>query len=205
MAQVAPSAAEQKAYRGLFAAAAKNDTNAIRSLLARKADPNSRDAYGRTPAMVAAHLSNDRALTALLRGGTDPNLLDSDRYDIITIAAVNNDAAIVRLAIANGGKATNTTSRYDGTALIAAAHLGNVDAVRELIKGKPRLDHVNNLGWTALLEAVILGDGGPRHQDVVRQLLNAGADRTIADRSGLTPLDHAKQRGYAAMITMLNN
>ncbi len=112
--------------------------------------------------MVAAHFSNDAAALALLRGGADPNLLDEDRYDIITIAAVNNDAAMVRLALANGGKATNVTSRWDGTALIAAAHLGNVEAIQELLRGRPPLNHINNLGWTALLEAVILGDGRGR-------------------------------------------
>ncbi len=205
-AQVAPSPAERSAYRGLFAAAARNDARTIAALLTAKRtpkyNPNARDPRGRTPLMVAAHFSNDRAALALLRGGADPNLLDADRYDMITIASVTNDAAMVRLAIANGGKATNITSRWDGTALIAAAHLGNVEAIRELLRGGPPLDHINNLGWTALLEAVILGDGGERHQAVVRMLLDAGADQRIADRNGDTPLDHATTRGYTAMVQL---
>lgn len=203
-AQLTPSKEEQAAYRGLFAAAARNDTAAIATLLKRKADPNARDAHGRTPAMVAAHLSNDRAALALLRGGADRNLLDADRYDIITIAAVANDAAMVRLAAREGGRASNVTSRWDGTALIAASHLGNVEAVRELLRAHAPLDHINNLGWTALLEAVILGDGGPRHQEVVRMLVAAGADKTIADRAGTTPLGHARARGYTAIVKLLS-
>ncbi len=57
-------------------------------------------------------------------------------------------------------------------------------------------DHVNKLGWTALLEAVILGDGGKTHTEIVRLLVEAGANPNIADRDGVTPLAHAKKRGY---------
>ena len=202
-AQVAPTDAERKAYRGLFAAAAQGDAAAISLLLRRRVDVNAHDGHGRTPLMVAVYNSHDRAAVALLRGGADPNLLDADRYDVVTIAAVANDAAMIRLVLGRGARATNITSPYDGTALIAAAHLGNVAAVRELIHGGAPLNHVNNLGWTALLEAVILGDGGTHHQQVVRLLLDAGADRTVADRGGMTPLDHARARRYDTIVKLL--
>ena len=78
-------------------------------------------------------------------------------------------------------------SVYDGTALITGAHLGHHEVVRRLIAGGAPLDHVNNLGWTALIEAVVLGDGGPDHVETVRALVKAGADRTIADRDGGDP------------------
>ncbi len=65
------------------------------------------------------------------------------------------------------------------------------------------LDHVNNLGWTALIEAVILGDGGKRHVETVRALLAAGANRNLADTQGVTPLRHARARGYTAMVALL--
>jgi uncharacterized protein len=103
-----------------------------------------------------------------------------------------------------GASAKQTTSRYDGTALIAAAHLGHDGVVRQLIRAGAPLDHVNNLHWTALIEAVVLGDGGPRHQAVVRDLLAAGADRRLTDREGRTALDLARSRGYAAMERLLS-
>ena len=85
----------------------------------------------------------------------------------------------------------------------AAAHLGHVEVVRRLIAAGAPLDHVNNLGWTALMEAVVLGDGGPNHRQVVRLLVEAGADRSIADRDGVTPLAHARARGYTEIASLL--
>ena len=70
--------------------------------------------------------------------------------------------------------------------LIAAAHRGHVDVVRTLIAAKAPLNHVNNLGWTALLEAVVLGNGGADHTAVVEALVKAGADVTVPDRHGTT-------------------
>ena len=107
------------------------------------------------------------------------------------------------LAIALGNDPGLTTSPYDGTALIAAAHLGHVEVVRRLIAAGAPLDHVNNLHWTAVIESVILGDGGENHQAVLDALLSAGSDRTLADRDGITPLQHAETRGYVEMAKRL--
>jgi uncharacterized protein len=203
LAQMPPTAAERQRYTGLHAAAARGDTAEIERLLARGADPNARDDHGRTPLHVAAFGSHYDAARALVRGGADPNAFDVQRYDIVTIAAVQDDLRMVTLALSLGTSARNVTSPYDGTALIAAAHLGHAGVVRELIKAEAPLDHVNNLGWTALIEAVILGDGGPRHVETVRALVEAGADVNIPDRQGTTPLAHARERRYAEMITIL--
>ncbi len=95
------------------------------------------------------------------------------------------------------------TSPYEGTALIAAAHLGHVEVVRALIDGKAPLDHVNNLGWTALIEAIVLGDGGPRHVSIVLALIDAGADLNLPDGNGNTPLALAQQHGHQAIVDIL--
>lgn len=100
------------------------------------------------------------------------------------------------------GRGAGRPGRYDAVT-IAAAHLGHDGIVRQLIRAGAPLDHVNNLHWTALIEAVVLGDGGPRHQVVVRDLLAAGADRRLTDRDGRTALDLARTRGYAAMLRLL--
>jgi ankyrin repeat protein len=202
-AQTAPSAAEVAAYDGLHRGAHLGDVEAIRSLVAAGADLEQRDGNGRTPAHVAAFASNDAALEALAAAGADMNALDDQVYDVLTIAAVANDPDMVSLALRLGNRPDLTTSVYDGTALIAAAHLGHQEVIRRLIAGGAPLDHVNNLGWTALIEAVILGDGGPDHIETVRALVMAGADRSIADREGMTPLQHAEARGFEAIATIL--
>ena len=202
-AQVPPSATELASYSGLFAAAHKGDIVEINRLVRSGADLQQTDGRGRTAMHVAAFASHDDVVTALAEAGADPNRLENDRYDIITIAAVANDADMVRTAIRAGGNAKNITSIYDGTALIAAAHLGNWESVQVLIEAGAPLDHVNNLGWTALIEAVVLGDGGPRHVKTARLLVKAGADRSITDRNGKTPLQLARERGYPEMIRVL--
>ena len=202
-AQVPPTAAEAAAYAGLHAAAWRGDAVAIGRAIGSSALLEARDAHGRTPLHVATFARRRDAIAALLAAGADPGALDADRYDAVTIAAVADDTETLALLLARGASARLVTSRWDGTALIAAAHLGHADVVRMLIAAGAPLDHVNNLHWTALIEAVVLGDGGARHQAVVKALLDAGADRGITDREGRTALRLARERGYAAMVRML--
>ena len=202
-AQVPPTAAERAAYTGLFAAAAQGDIAQAERLASSGARVDERDGRGRTPLHVAAYLQQRDTMRALVRAGADPNALDRDRYDVVTIAAVADDVATLATAFDIGCSAANVTSPYDGTALIAAAHLGHDAVVRMLIRAKAPLDHVNNLGWTAVIESIVLGDGGPRHQATLQALIDAGANLNIADRSGATPLALARSRGYQAMVEML--
>lgn len=202
-AQTPPDAAEVARYQGLHAAAARGDAVEIATLLAGGARPDERDGHGRSPLHVAAFGSHDGAVRALIRGGADPLALEHQRYDAITIAAVADDAELVRLLVSLGGDPRAVTSPYDGTALIAAAHLGHVEVVRALIAAGAPLEHVNNLGWTALIESIILGDGGRRHTETLRLLVEAGADVGRADREGTSPLALVRSRGYAEMATIL--
>jgi uncharacterized protein len=203
VAQVAPSAAEEATYKGLFAAAARGDAALITRLAAESQAVDARDTYGRTPLHVAAFHARHDAMRALVKAGADPNALESDRYDIVTIAALADDAPTLRVALQIGCRPGNVTSRYDGTALIAASHLGNVDVVPELVRARAPLDHVNNLGWTAVIESIVLGDGGPRHTATLALLIDGGADIAIADRAGATPLALARARGYTNMVRLL--
>jgi len=204
-AQTPPTPTELSAYRGLHAAAAQGSIDDIQRLVQAGADLNARDGNGRTPLHVAAFQGHGAAVRELIAIGADPALFDNQRYDAVTIAAVRDDVPTLKALLAAGASAKLVTSVYDGTALIAAAHLGHDVIVRELIRAGAPLDHVNNLGWTALIEAVILGDGGTRHTQTVRALLEAGADPRISDRNGSTPLQLAQARGYAGMVSLLDN
>jgi uncharacterized protein len=203
VAQTPPSPAEAARYTGLHAAAAQGDAVRIAQLLAGGANPNSRDGHGRTPLHVATFAKRREAVRALAQGGADLGALENDRYDAVTIAAVADDEATLALLLELGASAKLTTSRYDGTALIAAAHLGHDGVVRQLIQAGAPLDHVNNLHWTALIEAIVLGQGGPRHVATLQALVEAGASTQLADREGRTPLALARGRGYEPMVQIL--
>ncbi len=202
-AQVGPTPSEAAAYRGLHAAAQKGDLAQIQKLAGAKSDVNVRDGNGRTPLHVATFARQREAIRALAKAGADLNLLEHDRYDAVTIASVADDEETLRTLLALGASARQVTSRYDGTALIAAAHLGHDGVVRQLIAAGAPLDHVNNLHWTAVIESIVLGNGGPRHQSTLKALIDAGANLQLADRQGQTPLQLARARGYREMVAML--
>ena len=205
LAQTAPTAEEIRIYAGLHEAAAKGDVADIEKLVKEGERINIQDARSRTPLHVAVYLKRHDAARLLLKLGANPNALEIDRYDIVTIAAVANDLQMLKIALDGGASTRNVTSRYDGTALIAAAHLGHADVVKMLIAAKAPLNHVNNLGWTALMESIVLGNGGKNHTDTLRALVDAGADVNIADRRGTTPLQHARRRGYVNMAKILED
>ena len=202
-AQVPPTASEAAAYQGLHAAAHRGDMDAIARPATQPAALQARDSAGRTPLHVATFARQHQAVRALMQAGADHAALEQGRYDAVTIAAVADDEETLRVLLALGASAKLTTSRYDGTALIAAAHLGHDGVVRQLIKAGAPLDHVNNLHWTAVIEAIVLGDGGARHQATLKALLDAGASTQLSDRSGATPLQLARARGYGVMVQML--
>jgi hypothetical protein len=205
-AQVAPSRNEIAGCTGLHAAGWRGDASAIAAAAGRGAGPaafDARDGRGRTPLHVATFARQRAAVRALLEAGADPAALENDRYDAVTIAAVAGDEETLAVLLAGGASAKLITSRCDGTALIAAAHLGHAGVLRQLIQAGAPLGHVNNLHWTALIESIVLGDGGPRHQATLKALLDAGASTKLADRNGATPLQLARQRAFDAMVKLL--
>jgi ankyrin repeat protein len=186
----------------LHAAAAANDAGAIRKLAAAGAPVEARDKARRTALLIATRANAVEAVAALIDAGADVNAKDNIRDTPFLYAGAEGRLEILRLCLKAGANLKDT-NRYGGTALIPAAHHGHPETVRELLKTDIAIDHVNRLGWTALLEIIILSDGGPTHQDILGQLIAAGADVNLADGEGVAPLAHAKNRGYSDMIRML--
>ena len=191
--------------KNIIQAAERGDTPAVLQLLQQGADINARDERGRTPVLAATHGNRVDTVRALIRAGADINLQDNLKDNVFLYAGAEGLLDILKLAI-DARANTKITNRFGGTALIPAAERGHVEIVTELIQRTDvDINHVNNLGWTALLEAIILGDGGPRRTEVVRLLVEAGANVNLADGKGVTPLTHARQHGYQQIISILQN
>ncbi|MFZ1753288.1 MAG: ankyrin repeat domain-containing protein [Caldilineaceae bacterium] len=187
----------------LLQAAAVGDTAAVQQLLQAGADINAQDDLGRTPVMAATHGNHSETVQALIQAGADIDRQDNRLDNPFLYAGAEGLMEILRLTIAAGAD-TTLTNRYGGTALIPAAERGHVAIVAELLAHTDvDIDHINNLGWTALLEAIVLSDGGERHQQIVQMLVNAGADISIADKDGVTPLAHAQARGFGNIQAIL--
>lgn len=202
-AQAPPTAADIESYTGLHAAVVAGGTSEIEREVQEGADVNARDVFGRTPLMVATYRRDVAVARALVGFGANVNALEYQSYDAITIAAVQNDVEMLDLLIEAGGNTRAITSPYGGTALIAAAHLGHVEAVKTLAAARAPLDHVNRLGMTALIEAIVLGDGGARHQSVVAALIDAGADVNLANNLGTRPYALATDKGFTDIARIL--
>jgi uncharacterized protein len=203
LAQIAPSEAELRIYAGLHAAAAEGDAAAIERLIAAGEKPNLEDSCSRTPLHVAAFFGQHEAARTLIRLGANPNARERQRFDVLTIAAVAGDLEMVDILLAAGADPRAIVGPYDSTALIDAAHLGLVAIVERLIAARAPLDHFNAFGFTALIEAVVLGNGSAAHGSVVAALARAGADVDLTDRQGMTALAHAEARGYRDMARVL--
>ena len=198
-AQAPPNKSEIREYKGLFASTIKGDLAETQRLLASGADPKITDDQGRTPLHLAFHRREREIARALAKGGVDPRATDNRGYDILGIAVVRDDPEMVALALELGADPKAVTGSYGGTVLNAAAQLGHDGVVAALIKAGAPLDTVNKAGWTALIEAIVLGEGTPRHLAAVQALLAAGANPNLADRNGNSPLTLAKKRGYTAI------
>ena len=187
----------------LHEAASDGDLASIRRLIAEGADLDARDGAGRTPVMAATVARQPRRSGSCLR----PAPTSTSATTASTTRSCTPGPRASSTSCGSPTRLERTRRSRTGTAaspLIPASERGHVEVVRYLLdETDVDVDHVNNLGWTALLEAVILGDGGPAHQAIVRLLLDAGADPELADRDGVTPLAHARARGQAEVAAIL--
>ncbi|MET8824466.1 ankyrin repeat domain-containing protein [Streptomyces sp. NPDC004610] len=191
------------ADRALLEAAASGDTDAVRAALAAGADVEARDEHRRTPLLLASLADHVPAAEVLVAAGADPDAQDDRDDSAWLVTGVTGSVRMMR-ALLPAGPDLTLRNRFGGISLIPASERGHVGYVRALLSETGiAVDHVNRLGWTALLEAVILGDGGPAHQEIVGLLLAAGATPDLPDGDGVTPLEHAERRGFTEIAGLL--
>ncbi|MGM3275730.1 ankyrin repeat domain-containing protein [Ralstonia sp. 24A2] len=188
--------------RDLITAAQTGNTMVIQALLADGASLKARDADGRTALIAAVTAHQGASARLLIQAGADVNVQDNAQNSAFLLAASQGDAETVRLALSHGANLRATNAEGD-TALIPAARRGYVEVVSELAKAGLPPDATNNLGLTALIEAVAMGDGSDKYEKIVQLLLDAGADPNLPDRAGVTPMRHARQRGFHGIGALL--
>ena len=195
---------KQVANRRLLAAAQRGDARAAALAVRAGAHLETRDQRGRTPLLLAVTEERLAVARLLVHLGANPDALDDQHDTSWLVTGVTGSVDMLEVLLP-AGPDLKIRNRFGGTSLIPASERGHVAYVRRVVRTDIEINHVNNLGWTALLEAVILGDGSRRYQQIVSTLLDAGADPKIADRQGVTALQHAEQRGQRAVARILRD
>lgn len=178
------------------------ETKTVAGLIARHADLEARNERQQTPLLIATHANNVEIARLLIEVGADVNAKDDMQDSAYLHAGASGFNEILKLTLVHGAD-LKSYNRYGGTALIPACERGHVETVTIMIASGVEIDHVNKLGWTGLLEAIILSDGGPAHQEIVKLLIEAGANVNLADFDSVTSLQHAQSRGYTIIAGML--
>lgn len=187
----------------LIQAAERKETETIKRLIEEGVDINTKDSEGRTATMIATYHNDVDTAKALIKAGADVNIQDNMKNNPFLYAGAEGYVEILKLTIEAGADPT-ITNRYGGTALIPASEHGYVDVIKELLtKTDIDVNHVNDLGWTALMEAIVLNNGGERQQQAIQLLIDHGADVNIPDRNNVTPLQHARENGFKEIEQIL--
>jgi ankyrin repeat protein len=177
--------------------------DAISTALAAGADIDATDTHGRTAILIAAKAARLDVVRQLADAGADIDKQDRIRLNPLLWGCMSGDLDLVRLMVESGADLERRT-RFDGAPIHPAAEKGFVEIVRYLAEQTDcNLNHTNLCGWTPLLEAIILRDGGPAQQEIVAVLIGAGADPTMVDQWGTSPLQHAEEKGFTELAEIL--
>lgn len=187
----------------LLKAAAAGDLDEVRKQLGEGVPIDATDVRRRTPVLLAAMNGHHDVVRHLVAAGADIDKQDETSFNVFLYGCISNDIELVRIAL-DAGADLELLTRFGGNGLTPAAEKGHLDIVRELLTTTDiNVNLTNGVGWTALIEAIILGDGGPTQQEVVSLLLAHGASPHLTDKWGATPLDLARGKGYAAIAELL--
>lgn len=184
-------------------AAESGDLAQLQVLLATGVDINATNRQGRTAITLASLKQHYDCVEYLIASGADINRQDQTCFNPFLLACLNNDLHLLRIVL-KAHPDLNCLSRFGGVGLTPACEKGHIDIVRELLLHTGiNVNHTNFVGWTPLLEAIILNDGGSTQQEIVRLLLEHGANPHMTDKYGKTPLTLAREKGYTDIAQLL--
>lgn len=180
-----------------------NNLEGVRALITKGVVIDAPNAKGETPLLRATQLNYVDIANVLLHAGANVNKQSTNQDSPFLYACAQGRTAIL-LSMLNYKPDIKVLNRYGGNGLISAAEKGHIENVRMLLEQTDMdVNLVNRLGWTALLETIILTDGGKTSQDIVRLLIKHGADVNLPDSKGVTPLGNARIQGYTEIEQLL--
>ncbi|MNS18023.1 Ankyrin repeats (3 copies) [compost metagenome] len=191
--------------RDILKAVQENNIDAVTKALKNGENVNATDSHKRSLLLIATNNKNVGIATLLVKYGADVNQQADNLDSPFLYAGASGQTELLKLFLANGAR-FDVFNRYNGSALIPACERGHIETVRLLAntKGFP-VNHVNRLGWTGLMEAIVLGDGTKKYQEIVKILKDAGAKMDIPDHDGVTPLQHAERAGYREIAKIIKS
>ncbi|MDR2256956.1 MAG: ankyrin repeat domain-containing protein [Arthrobacter sp.] len=188
----------------LLAAAHSGDAAGVRAALRAGANVDACDKQGASALLRAAQGGHLDLVCALIEAGADLDAQDQTDLNPFLFGCMNNQVELVRLMVEAGADLTRRT-RMGGNGLTPAAEKGHLETVLYLLENTSiNVNLTNNLGWTALIEAIILGDGGARQQAIVAALLKHGARPGMPDPWGTLPRELAAERGFEAIVEIID-
>ncbi len=138
--------------------------------------------------LLAAQQGDIDKVKTCLALGVDINTCDRQGKTAITLASLYQQYACVQALID----------------LTPACEKGHLSIVKELLANTEiNVNQTNHVGWTPLLEAIVLNDGGIKQQAIVQLLLEHGASPHLTDKYGKTPLELARERGFEEIAQLL--
>lgn len=196
---------EKERVTGFLTAALKGEATALKACLERGVDINVTNRQGRTAITLASLSQKYDCVALLIDAGADINQQDETCFNPFLISCLNNDLKLLRLLLPARPDLTRLT-RFGGVGITPASEKGHVEIVRELLEHTGiNVNHTNFLGWTPLLEAIVLNDGGKKQQEIVSLLLENGANPHMTDKYGKTPLELAEEKGYREIAQLLRD
>lgn len=185
-----------------FRSVQNNEIKEVRKFMHKGQNVNLANRRGRSALMMATYNHHTPLIQLLIESGSDVNQQDDMKNSPYLYAAAEDYIDV--LALMEGQIDETVTNRYGSTALILACESGSIDSVRWILEHtNTDVDAINQLGWTALLVAILFGDGSKKYIAIIAALVEAGANINISDKDGVTPLEHAEKLGYQEIEMLL--
>ncbi|MCS3432661.1 ankyrin repeat domain-containing protein [Klebsiella sp. BIGb0407] len=184
-------------------AAEQGQLEKLKECLDNGVDINVTNRQGRTAIINASLNKHYESVSFLINAGADIDKQDQTCFNPFLLSCLNNDLTLLRLVLPANPN-LDLLTRFGGVGITPASEKGHVEIVRELLeKTEINVNHTNFVGWTPLLEAIVLNDGGDKQQQIVKLLLEHGANPHMTDKYGKKPLELAKDKGYTEIAALL--